>query len=574
MIRLVLFLILNSSLLTLNCYSKQIGWVYIAQNNSGYSLFHNLSDVYLSNIGQDDDDRNINRLRICEKDFPIQTNNKTKPTERQLENIKNILTDDFLVNEDTTIANIEHKYPSIAMDGTGNFVIAWMDYRSGNNDIYFQRYSSNGTVLGVNTKVNDDAGTAGQAYPSIAMDGIGNFVIAWIDARNSSDDIYYQRYNSIGIAQGVNAKANDDAGTAYQEYPSITMDGSGNFIIAWEDFRNGNWNIYYQRYNSIGITQGVNVKANDDLGTTSQYAPSIALDGIGNFVIAWHDYRNNNYDIYYQRYNSIGIAQGVNTKVNDDAEANGQYDASIAMDDVGNFVIAWDDNRNNNYDIYYQRYNSIGIAQGINTKVNNDTGTDGQYYPSIAMDGVGNFVIVWLDNRYVLYKPDVIGQRFYSNGSPWGINYRIVADGINHGETFPVVVANANQIIFSWMDNRRTMLWDIYGKVVGWNWDGVTSVLSAKKIPIEFALEQNYPNPFNPSTVIKFGIPERTNVLIKIYDLLGNEVTALLNQEMDAGWYELEFQSALGNKPLASGIYFYQLKAGNFVQTRKMILSK
>src|SRR3989339_876391 len=466
MIRLVLFLILNSSLLTLNCYSKQIGWVYIAQNNSGYSLFHNLSDVYLSNIGQDDDDRNINRLRICEKDFPIQTNNKTKPTERQLENIKNILTDDFLVNEDTTIANIEHKYPSIAMDGTGNFVIAWMDYRSGNNDIYFQRYSSNGTVLGVNTKVNDDAGTAGQAYPSIAMDGIGNFVIAWIDARNSSDDIYYQRYNSIGIAQGVN------------------------------------------------------VKANDDLGTTSQYAPSITLDGIGNFVIAWHDYRNNNYDIYYQRYNSIGIAQGVNTKVNDDAEANGQYDASIAMDDVGNFVIAW------------------------------------------------------LDNRYVLYKPDVIGQRFYSNGSPWGINYRIVADGINHGETFPVVVANANQIIFSWMDNRRTMLWDIYGKVVGWNWDGVTSVLSAKKIPIEFALEQNYPNPFNPSTVIKFGIPERTNVLIKIYDLLGNEVTALLNQEMDAGWYELEFQSALGNKPLASGIYFYQLKAGTFVQTRKMILSK
>src|SRR3989339_25110 len=466
MIRLVLFLILNSSLVTLNCYSKQIGWVYIAQNNSGYSLFHNLSDVYLSNIGQDDDDRNINRLRICEKDFPIQTNNKTKPTERQLENIKNILTDDFLVNEDTTIANIAHAYPSIAMDGTGNFVIAWMDYRSGNNDIY------------------------------------------------------YQRYNSIGIAQGVNAKANDDAGTAYQEYPSITMDGSGNFIIAWEDFRNGNWNIYYQRYNSIGITQGVNVKANDDLGTTSQYAPSIALDGIGNFVIAWHDRRNNNYDIYYQRYNSIGVAQGVNTKANDDA------------------------------------------------------GTEHQDYSSIAMDGIGNFVIVWVDNRYVLYKSDVIGQRFYSNGSPWGINYRIVADGINHGETFPVVVANANQIIFSWMDNRRTMLWDIYGKVVGWNWDGVTSVLSAKKIPIEFALEQNYPNPFNPSTVIKFGIPERTNVLIKIYDLLGNEVTALLNQEMDAGWYELEFQSALGNKPLASGIYFYQLKAGNFVQTRKMILSK
>lgn len=92
--------------------------------------------------------------------------------------------------------------------------------------------------------------------------------------------------------------------------------------------------------------------------------------------------------------------------------------------------------------------------------------------------------------------------------------------------------------------------------------------------PKDFVLSQNYPNPFNPSTVIKFGIPERTNVVIKIYDILGSESTTLLNQEMDAGWYEIEFQAALGNKPLASGIYFYQLKAGNFIQTKKMILSK
>ncbi|MBK9099090.1 MAG: T9SS type A sorting domain-containing protein [bacterium] len=91
--------------------------------------------------------------------------------------------------------------------------------------------------------------------------------------------------------------------------------------------------------------------------------------------------------------------------------------------------------------------------------------------------------------------------------------------------------------------------------------------------PIIFSLEQNYPNPFNPTTKIKFSVPsnvksEVSNVTLKIYDVLGNEVSILVNEPIPAGAYEIEFSGI----NLSSGIYFYQLKAGSFVETKKMVL--
>jgi len=96
------------------------------------------------------------------------------------------------------------------------------------------------------------------------------------------------------------------------------------------------------------------------------------------------------------------------------------------------------------------------------------------------------------------------------------------------------------------------------------------------EIPSEFKLEQNYPNPFNPSTKISWQSPVGSWQTLKIYDSLGKEVTTLMNDYRNAGSYEVEFnvgQSANGGSSpdVASGIYFYQLKAGNFVQTKKMI---
>jgi hypothetical protein len=100
------------------------------------------------------------------------------------------------------------------------------------------------------------------------------------------------------------------------------------------------------------------------------------------------------------------------------------------------------------------------------------------------------------------------------------------------------------------------------------------------KIPQLFALEQNYPNPFNPSTMISFQLSANSTVSLKVYDVLGKEVTTLVNNELEAGRYSVNFDASnlsngvSSNGGYASGVYFYALKAGSFVQTKKMLLLK
>jgi len=100
--------------------------------------------------------------------------------------------------------------------------------------------------------------------------------------------------------------------------------------------------------------------------------------------------------------------------------------------------------------------------------------------------------------------------------------------------------------------------------------DNVTSIETITKVPETFELSQNYPNPFNPSTKIRYSVPQSLNVVIKVFDILGNEIATLVNEEKPIGNYEIEFDATT----LPSGVYFYQLKSGEFVQTKKMVLMK
>ncbi len=125
-----------------------------------------------------------------------------------------------------------------------------------------------------------------------------------------------------------------------------------------------------------------------------------------------------------------------------------------------------------------------------------------------------------------------------------------------------------------------------YSETIEINWtNGVTDVNDNQGLPTEFALSQNYPNPFNPSTKIKYAIPSfgtqnPVSVKLKIYNVMGQEITTLVNEIKSPGEYEVEFNgkglssgmSAKGG--YASGVYFYKIEAGNFVEVKKMILLK
>ncbi|MGB5288813.1 MAG: T9SS type A sorting domain-containing protein, partial [Ignavibacteriaceae bacterium] len=99
---------------------------------------------------------------------------------------------------------------------------------------------------------------------------------------------------------------------------------------------------------------------------------------------------------------------------------------------------------------------------------------------------------------------------------------------------------------------------------------GPVSVEDVSVVPDNYSISQNYPNPFNPSTTIKYSIPQASFVKIKVYNTLGQVIAELVNQEIQIGNHEVSFDA----RNLTSGIYFYRIEAGNFVETRKMILIK
>lgn len=93
-------------------------------------------------------------------------------------------------------------------------------------------------------------------------------------------------------------------------------------------------------------------------------------------------------------------------------------------------------------------------------------------------------------------------------------------------------------------------------------------ILSKEKVPAEFSLSQNYPNPFNPMTTINYGLPEGRHVRLDILNILGQVVLTLVDQYLDAGFKSITFDAS----SLASGIYYYRIMAGDFIQTKKMVL--
>jgi hypothetical protein len=208
----------------------------------------------------------------------------------------------------------------------------------------------------------------------------------------------------------------------------------------------------------------------------------------------------------------------------------------------------------------------------------NTNPTDSMQYDPYTIINVDN----WIDAFDVLP-----GQEVDMTVETRGIN------GVPEIDTLPShthrILPNGNKIVFlSYdplsLDSSPDSLW--YGfsnentpyQALQWFGIPVGVELEEKEdVPTEFLLSQNYPNPFNPTTKIKFTIPgnvilsgAKNLVILKVYDVLGNEIASVVNEEKPAGSYEVDFDAT----ELTSGVYFYQLKAGSFIETKKMIILK
>ena len=262
------------------------------------------------------------------------------------------------------------------------------------------------------------------------------------------------------------------------------------------------------------------------------HGDSLSNDGIwGGFIYPFPDE-----DFYSVGISSIDLV-------------NGQY---FYKDDVVRFTTAGP-----------IAYNSFYI--GVDTI----PGAGDYFAMKISLENVGDVATVENISAYLnsldtsLAVVTVTSQPYYGNLAPGEISETQGGYGIqispnapdNIQITFGLDIAS-NGYIF-WSDTTSIFI--------------ITNVDDiSKELPTEFKLNQNFPNPFNPSTKIRYSIPQQSKVLIRVFDVLGNEIETLFNEEKPVGTYEISWYA----ERLPSGVYFYQLKAGDFIQTKKMVLMK
>jgi len=133
---------------------------------------------------------------------------------------------------------------------------------------------------------------------------------------------------------------------------------------------------------------------------------------------------------------------------------------------------------------------------------------------------------------------------------------------------YPFVSASGTTVHCIWSDYRNGN-WEIYYKrnPTG-NPIGIININS--EIPNKFSLGQNYPNPFNPTTNIRYDLPKNSFVKLVVFDALGREVSTLVNETLQPGTYSVDWNAS----EYTSGVYFYRLTTGNFVETKKMLMIK
>ncbi|WP_162542163.1 SdrD B-like domain-containing protein [Gemmata obscuriglobus] len=291
---------------------------------------------------------------------------------------------------------------SVAMDADGDFVVAWASAGQDGSGygIYAQRYAASGVPLGGEYRVNTFT-TGNQTEPSVGVDADGDFVVAWQTYVPGSGlggyEIQARRYSASGAALGSEFRVNTYT-TNDQAIPSVSVAAGGNFVIAWQSYgQDGSGTeVYARRYSAGGDPLGTEFRVNT-YTDGHQVAPSVGLDASGNFVVAWQSSGQGDWGwrIYARRYSAGGTALGSEFRVGEYTTGY-QADPSVAVDADGDFIISWtsagEDGSGNG--IYAQRYSSAGTTQGTALRVNTYTAGD-QMFPAVAVNADGDAVVAW-----------------------------------------------------------------------------------------------------------------------------------------------------------------------------------
>ena len=475
-------------------------------------------------------------------------------------------------------------------DENNNAVIAFTDIRnSGEINPFAYKVSPTGTMLwGSNGVTLSDSVNSFQPNPKIVETSDGNFVFAW-RIGSGPIKIAMQKLNSSGVKQwGSGHPLYFSSGTSENyDWPSEVVSDNGSVILYWCGYTGSfinpsNYKLYTQKISSSGSRVWNSTEDTVySLGRVSGfYTPLVFSDKNNGAIFVWQDdrYSTNETNSYVQRISSSGTflfpvngsaVSGVSGKLRFAPEA------AIVTSSQETYVFWQEKNTLQSLiGVYGQKFSSTG------TRMWNDAGVafkplDANSFSSLTAYTKDTSVFVYYlellsGSSNGLIKAFITGP---SGAFGWGGSIITPGSSTSAKIRMNAALSPSGMSMLSWQDNRNDG--GIYAQNINLdgtfgNPMGVTPVSS--NLPDKYSLSQNYPNPFNPLTKIGFSIPAsgQGNVKLSVYDVLGREVSVLVNRSLNPGEYEINWNAE--NVP--SGIYFYKLVTRDFSSTKKMMLIK
>ena len=456
--------------------------------------------------------------------------------------------------------------------GNGHIYAFWTSYFSTCYPGFFTRSTDNGSSFEDCITIPDDpswgtimVGPDGKLY--VGASGSFDFVVARSsNAQVSGQPVTWDMATSVNldgyITYGIGPNPDGLGGQTSIAIDTSGGPSNGNIYLLCSVARNSNndpLDVMFARSTNSGSSFSAPVRVNDDPGTSAiQWFGTMSVAPTGRIDVVWLDTRDhpgtNLSALYYSNSTDQGVTWSPNERMSDYFDPHVGWPNQNKMGDYFHMVsdsigarLAWAATFNNEQDVYYS-YITSGIVPVELTS-----------FSASASENV--VTLDWstateLNNRGFNIERSSEKNEWRTIGFIEGKGTTSEPQHYMYSDNLNDVKSNKVYYRLKQIDNDGTYKY--------------SNIVEVGIVPSSFTLSQNYPNPFNPSTKIKYSIPQSSKVVVKVFDMLGKEVATLVNEEKEAGTYEITWNA----QNLPSGVYSYGIKAGSYTAIKKMVLLK
>lgn len=316
---------------------------------------------------------------------------------------------DIVISESVPPARFTQDHVSLYAIPTGGWLTVWQDDRLGSRKVFLQRLDSMGTVIGSNSVMAGSSVGSDFVDPKLAIDSAGRIFLFYRDQTDGL--IFGSRYTTSMQLDVPPFLVNDTSLGAFAGPFDFAIYPNGRLVITWENYTPSGPTIQMRIYGATGSPVFGPVKVNSDISPFSHWEPAIAAQSGAGFLITWEDYRNGQADVFARLFAGDGSTLGSDFNlVPPGPDAFAQYTPRVAYSSTAGYVIGWVDLRAGQ-EIYIQQYNPISGLVGGNRLVSIPNPQNINYDPDIAASAQGNLLVAWAT---IGATNDIVCQQFFS----------------------------------------------------------------------------------------------------------------------------------------------------------------